>query len=511
MMNLSPLRRLGLAFVLIPLLGLIVGAKLLSAKCIESLDELPPPNAGTAAQKTPPASRKELKQLERDLIEKQIEQLTERIEKEGKKVETIAERGQLRQELGQTSEAAADFEVAVSLAPQNIDYLRQLAQLHGELGKIKEAEEDFTLLLKRDQSAQTYLARGNFYYDRWNTKKALDNFTNAIEQDPTLAEAYAKRGHILFSTTTGREQYTGQTLSDLEKGVQLDGEQILARRDLIQIYIYDAVRRYDEAVRHATVILERIPDDACARYLRSRANYLRGKYQLAIDDLDIVIKNDPASSRNLVRRAEAYRELDETDKAIQDFQQAVKVDSQNFAAYTYLARMLLSSKRYEEAILAYEKAMALNPQKTSGLQGDMYSELANALVHVGRLQESQQNYAKAAVLVPGINYNKLQQANVLALMHRFDEALEIYDAIIRSRSYSTEVFERRALVQLAMGNVDEAFEDISTFIKKNPASPHGYDLRAKIWRRKGNDEEAQADAKRAQEAQQKIDQRRSRK
>ncbi|WP_158265653.1 tetratricopeptide repeat protein [Blastopirellula marina] len=434
----------------------------------------------------------------RELAQRKIGALTKLMEKEGKSTKRLLERAKLHLELEQDQKAVEDYDEIIKLEPKSVEHREARLVLNQEQYRYDAVETDLSALIELDPSLKRYLARANFYYDRWKTKEAIRDFTKVIELDGNIAEAYARRGHLLAATKKEYVRISDEAISDLKKAIELDGNQILAHRDLIVVYLNAG--KYQSAVKHATEIIERKTDDPCARFRRARAYRRLAKYEEALQDLDILLGGAPGSSMYIVERAEIYKEMKEVDKAIQEYELAIEVDPSNSSTYGFLARFLLSNKRYDKAILNYQKALELDTLSTA-VQGEFYAELANAEYWVGNLEESAKHFGKAAELKPSAAMSYLlQKGDVLGQMKKFDEALALYESMIDPKNMTMAVYERRARVYLVQGELDKAMADMNEFLRTMKDNAEGYQLRAKIWKRLGNEEKAAEDLKNAEEA-----------
>lgn len=68
----------------------------------------------------------------------------------------------------------------------------------------------------RKGSADYFYNQGNKYRDEGNIKKAIDSWTLAIKQDPSLAEAYYNRGNAY-----ARKKMFAEAIDDLDKAIEL--------------------------------------------------------------------------------------------------------------------------------------------------------------------------------------------------------------------------------------------------------------------------------------------------
>ncbi len=89
------------------------------------------------------------------------------------------------------------------------------------LGSNREAIEDFTQAIKLNPTlADAYYNRGCIYFDSGSSQEAMEDFTQTIKLDPYLASAYYNRGstHLNF----GNKQ---AALTDLQRAADLFEQQ----------------------------------------------------------------------------------------------------------------------------------------------------------------------------------------------------------------------------------------------------------------------------------------------
>lgn len=65
------------------------------------------------------------------------------------------------------------------------------------------------------------------------------------------------------------------------------------------------------------------------------------------------------ASQKIVLLGTGYLEKNELDKAVQTFQEAINVDSENGVAYFYLAKALSQKEAYDDALGLLDRARAL--------------------------------------------------------------------------------------------------------------------------------------------------------
>lgn len=95
---------------------------------------------------------------------------------------------------------------ALKINPENTEVKYALAKLLQDLGKIDEAIAEYqSILIKNPSCENCYYNMGAIYLDlKKDSKKALEQFTKAIEINPNYVEAYFARGYT-YSTLKDRE------------------------------------------------------------------------------------------------------------------------------------------------------------------------------------------------------------------------------------------------------------------------------------------------------------------
>jgi tetratricopeptide (TPR) repeat protein len=166
-------------------------------------------------------------------------------------------------------------------------------------------------------------------------------------------------------------------------------------------------------------------------------------------------------------RARAYREQEEYEKALQDFQQILELDPQYTRAWYHRGITLQKLKRHKEALAAYEEAIKLNPHYVAAWnnKGDMLDELL-------RSDEALAAYEEAIKLNPhyaGAWYNK---GTVLGELDRYEEALAAFDETIKLNSQFADAWFNKGVILRKLGRYKEAlaaFEEALTATTLNPS------------------------------------------
>jgi tetratricopeptide (TPR) repeat protein len=85
----------------------------------------------------------------------------------------------------------------------------------------------------------------------------------------------------------------------------------------------------------------------------------------AIQDFDQAIKLDPNSVQAFYNRAIAYFKVHQTDRAVRDFDQAIKLDPNNTYALTNRGVVYATVGQYAPALQDFDQAIGLDPNNAN--------------------------------------------------------------------------------------------------------------------------------------------------
>lgn len=200
--------------------------------------------------------------------------------------------------------------VAVIIATASIAIVVLLAILTWrQAGVFKDQETLWTHNLKyNDQAWMAYLNRGNAYGQRGHLIGAVQDYTQAIELRPKLAEAYSNRGNIFES----------------------QGIYVLAIQD------------YNSAIALK-------PEYGQAYYNRGKAYVGKGEFAQAIEDFTQAIKFKPGFAEAYNNRGAACQYTGDYVRLVQDCSRAIEIKSGFAEAYGNRAIGFYYLQEYDKA------------------------------------------------------------------------------------------------------------------------------------------------------------------
>lgn len=232
----------------------------------------------------------------------------------------------------------------------------------------------------------------------------------------------------------------------------------------------DAERRNADCSR-AIISRELTPDElALARLVRGSARAALGDKVMASDDYmealkryDSLIDSQNADALNLFRRAVASDAVGNTDKALDDFNQAIRLDPRATLAFLGRGVLLAGRKRsYERAIADFDKVLVLEPTNVLALirRGEAFSQLGET----GRGLVS---------LAPGSSQAYFQRGLIHARRNETATALADYNAALERNPRSIEALTSRAAIYSIDRKLDLAIRDLDAAIaidRNNPVA-----------------------------------------
>jgi tetratricopeptide (TPR) repeat protein len=186
--------------------------------------------------------------------------------------------------------------------------------------------------------------------------KAVHTFSEAIQLNPELSEAYFRRGicfHLL-----GEDK---MAIADFVRSANINFTD--PRANLWEGFTHAKQGDYHEALRaYGNAIA------ASDRYIPAYVNrglaYMNlGEYDKAVADFNDAIRLEPANAEHYFKRGVAYERLNDHEKAAASFASAIEFNDKHAAAYRHMASTMQTLGRSELANEYRQKAESLGPAK----------------------------------------------------------------------------------------------------------------------------------------------------
>lgn len=252
------------------------------------------------------------------------------------------------------------------------------------------------------QAYESYL-KGIYFLDKWSDKgleKAKRYFAEAIDLDPSYADAYAGLGEYygiaaFTDAVTPREAWV-KSEELLNKALEMDNTSSKAHSllGMLKLYFYCDRRAAEKELNHA---LQLNPGDM--RALDYHSYYLLeiGRTDEAIAEKRRVLEHDPLAVITNADLGLYLVQAGRTDEAIAQFKKTLELDPNYAAAHMRLGSAYAQKRQYSEAVIEMQKGISLDKSPGSLARlGEAYARWGKrqeALETIAQLQEmSKQRY-----------------------------------------------------------------------------------------------------------------------
>ena len=312
------------------------------------------------------------------------------------------------------------------------------------------------------RSGESKVKHGDITEARKHYHAAIADFTRCIECKPKFALVYNARGwtkYLLGQIVTEREHSGGA-----------------------EWYYQSAVVDSDVAIQFAASD----ESSSAAYHTRGAARAALGDYDKAIADFDAAIRLNPETAINYLDRGLATEVLGEKDAAKADFEKAMQINGDLAKDYYKDGRGKNDGRAYEAAMASFDKAIRLNPE-----YAPVYSNRAISQSDLGRRELRRENIEKAKYHLRGA-------------------IADCTEAIRLSPKY-TAAYNNRGLAKYrlghsesACGNSEEAerhyqaaIADLDKAIQLNPKHVKAHRNRGYVKEKLGQQAAAEADFEKA--------------
>ena len=189
--------------------------------------------------------------------------------------------------------------------------------------------------------------------------------------------------------------------------------------------------------------------------------YKKGRYKEAIQLFSRAIEKDSSASGAYIYRAIAYDASDDFGRALVDFSNARKIDSNDVFVFTERAQTFLNLNELDAATLDFQKLLQINPNG---------ADAADAFYYLGRICFKQ---------------------------GKFEQAINYYTRVLKFRSDDPEIFFLRGEAKYFLGDCRSALKDFDLTLQKDDENGYAYFLRGNCHLKFGNTVEACKDFKKA--------------
>jgi tetratricopeptide (TPR) repeat protein len=179
--------------------------------------------------------------------------------------------------------------------------------------------------------------------------------------------------------------------------------------------------------------------DAFALAHRGRAWQEEGESERALRDLNEAIRLDSNTAAWFSARGGVYHDLEENDRAIRDYGEAIRLDPKDARTFYNRGIAYKSRKDFQNAIADYTDAIRLDPKWSHA-----YFNRANAYKVQKEYDKALTDYTEAIRLDPKGTDAYFNRAGVYKLRREYDKAASDYNSVIQLDPEDADVYSNLA-------------------------------------------------------------------
>jgi tetratricopeptide (TPR) repeat protein len=364
-----------------------------------------------------------------------------------------------------------------------------------------------------------YFYRGLTYLFKRDSDHALADLNQAIKLQPELAEAYVNRS-VIYSA---KGDYS-RSLADLNQAIQLKPDLTVAYNNRGLLYVQ--AKDYDQAIDNFSQALKLFVSTDSSKisppigsqlgsikfdrdvpvlnffvaelsdymiYINRGAAYLsKGDHDRALKDFNHAIKLRPNQPLTYANRATVYFAKQDYDHALDDLNQVIKLQPDFALAYWKRGGVYYLKGDYDRALADLNQAIKLQPNSADlySSRGELYAkrdEHDRAIADFSqeiKLRAPDSPDSIEAYLLRGISYGEKRD---------YDHAIADFNQALKLEPDNARAYNSRGWTYAQKGDFDRALDDLNQALKLKPAGAAIYDSRGFAYAAKGDYDRAMAD------------------
>lgn len=302
-------------------------------------------------------------------------------------------------------------------------------------GSLDVAEANFEAILKRNpEHAGAVAGLSIIYTYRYDSDKqdeVLLQKADASAQQALKLNDKLALSHIAIARVQAQSGKNELALATYEKALTFDPDNIFAFYGRVKVL--RLMKRYEEAIKYASMGLEKFPQERLFAEEMGIANFEQGKFSEAEQFFRLSIKIQPDSVFAYANLNNALVKQNRDDEGMQILQQGLLIRP-SAILYSNLGAALFKKRDYVGAAEAFE--LAVDPNKGNPAKYLGWANLGDSLRWIpGKESDAQKAYEKARELLA----LRLQVSpNDMALTSRFG----LYSARVGDKEKANEYMQR---------------------------------------------------------------------
>ena len=340
-----------------------------------------------------------------------------------------------------------------------------LASINFKLGRYTETIEEYSRAIELEEDVRVKASllyfRGIAFYELGRYPESYTDFKKACHFRPNHAGSW-----IWKSAACARLEKWTDAIAGLQSAIATRPSSQEEYRQLGTPVAEKAIQFFDRQQQR-----EQTSPDMFRR--RALALQFLGRYKQAIEDYTNALKLDSNNVETFIRRGQAWYSLCKNDNAVKDFKSAIKLDRGNDQALYELAKTRFDLGEDRLALRDIRRAIESSPRNVRyyGLYADILQRLGQ---HDGVIEAL--DHATLLDSTDPVIYQKRGQVNFLR--RNYVNAISDFTRSLELSPAQPEVMLTRGQAYLKAGQPEEAIQDFERVLTQNAAMPKAYSARA---------------------------------
>ena len=397
--------------------------------------------------------------------------------------------GSLDLKKGNIKEAEELFKKAESLAKKNASVMIAVADAYIEVKQYSEAEKAIAKAKKINKNyVGIFMAEGDLYRSQENVGQAAKSYDTAISTNAKEKLAYLKSAELykqvnpdvafeyldrliavdseyipayalMGDINRGKGRYQ-QALKAYEKFISISGVPLLQHQRYAELLYF--TDQFDKSLQEINYVLSKEPDNVVMHRLQAYNNFKLENYELGTQQMDAFMQSVPKDQLiylDYFTYGQLLMKVKRTEDALVAFQNAIALDNTKIEIYKEMAGVYLSLANYPQMIEQYEKYFEAEPNAT----------LVDWLMYANGTYAFAAKFVSADYKATPISPEQKTTDDAL-FYSLIEKANKAYDRIIELRPTAYQAYRGKARSN-ALVDLKEQ-EETGTSVMKGVAKPH---------------------------------------
>lgn len=300
------------------------------------------------------------------------------------------ERGNCNFELKKYAEAVKDFTGAIQINKNYYEAYLHRANAYFKQNQPKPALADLQKLMNQfPEKEQPYIVRAAYYNSQKEFKSAMSDLTKAIQLNASSADAYYQRGLVFVE-----QKKTEDALPDFTKSIQLgkSDAEVFQNRALI----YEQQANWKNMVQDLVKVQSlKVLDNSLKEKLAIGYYYLKDYKNAEVLFAQLIVIFTSKKPDLLYFHGNCCKNLNDIEGAIKDFSKLSQMQPANDTIHVMLGEMFIAADKVPNAMLHFNKAISLNTSCSSA-----YAARAAVLMTQKKYTQAIEDYSSAIKVKP---------------------------------------------------------------------------------------------------------------